>query len=76
MAEVDSVHIDSTGDDILKNEFYHTLSNMKSGKTAGIDGIQAELITNAGRDVKEALFKLVSHIHKTGDIPNDFGKVY
>lgn len=47
---------------------------MTSGQTAGIDGIPAELITNAGRDVKEALFKLVSNIYKSGYIPNDFGK--
>lgn len=52
---------------ILKEEVEAAVKSLKSGKTAGVDNIPAELIKNGGDPVIEILMKICNRIWQTGE---------
>lgn len=61
-------------DSVMREEFDKALKNLKIKKTAGIEGIQAELWKEAGEEVKNRLFQIIRDIYATGEMPEDYVK--
>ncbi|VVC32955.1 Reverse transcriptase domain [Cinara cedri] len=61
---------DNIGEDILRGEFDKAMEELKTNKAPGIDEILAELLKNCGEKAKDVLFKIISSMYKTGQIPN------
>lgn len=68
------VEVDNIGPTILKCEFMKALKELKNRKAPGIDGIKAELLKNLGEKGTNHLFKLISEMYETGNLPQDFEK--
>jgi len=58
----------------MREEFDKALKNLKNKKAAGIDGIQAELWKEAGKEVKNRLFQMIRDIYATGEMPEEYVK--
>lgn len=65
---------DDMGDYILQEEFEKAIKELANNKAMGIDDIPAELIKNAGENMKQILLKLIRSIYDTGELPTDFQK--
>ena len=57
---------------ILKSEVENAISELKTGKSPGLDGIYSEYLKAGGEPLVNALLHLFSLILKTGTIPNQF----
>jgi len=45
---------------------------LKNGKSAGIDGIQVELLKYGGEETTMKILQLCNRIWKTGEVPRDW----
>lgn len=72
MEKEESIVEDNLGDCILRSEFDAAMNDLKNNKAPGIDGLQAEMLKNAGEEAKDRLFKLICRIYETGNLPKDF----
>ena len=52
--------------------FENAISELKTGKSPGLDGIYSEYLKSGGEPLVKALLHLFSQILKTGNIPNQF----
>jgi len=67
-----NVSEDYKGPELLYNEFEKPFSEVKNGKSEGIDNIPAELLKALGLKEKYELFKTCSEVYLQGEWPNDF----
>lgn len=66
------VEREEKGADIMYEEFERALEDLKSGKTAGIDNIPAELLKAMGQRGKQELYEICKEIYSKGDWPEEF----
>ena len=60
---------------ITMTELEEAIKKMKSGKTAGCDGIVIELIKEGGELLKRKILKILNVIWTKGEIPEEWGKM-
>ena len=48
------------------------IKRLKNGKSAGIDGIQAELLKHGGEETTKKILQLCNRIWETGEVPRDW----
>ena len=73
--EVDNTHVEELNIDngkVTADEVYRVIRKMKNGKSAGIDGIQAELLKNGGEEVVNRLAQLCNQVWSEGEVPRDW----
>jgi hypothetical protein len=57
---------------ITVEEVTRAIKRLKNGKSAGIDGIQAELLKHGGDETTEKIQQLCNRIWETGEVPRDW----
>jgi hypothetical protein len=57
---------------ITKDEVAKVIKKLKNGKSAGVDGIQAELLKYGGDKLANRLTKLCNHIWEKREVPRDW----
>lgn len=81
MAETDPVQEDNVSDeniftepDILRNEIETGIRSLRNHKSAGMDGIVAEMVKAAGDQGTEVMLRICNKIWTTGNWPKDWRK--
>jgi hypothetical protein len=59
-------------DAITLGEVTMAIKRLKNGKSAGIDGIQAELLKHGGEETARKILQLCNRIWETGEVPRDW----
>ena len=57
---------------ITVEEVTMAIKRLKNGKSAGIDGIQAELLKHGGEETARKILQLCNRIWETGEVPRDW----
>ncbi len=73
--EFDNTHVEELNIDNGKVTVYEVCRvtrKMKNGKSAGIDGIQAELLKNGGKDMVNRLVQLCNQVWSEGVVSRDW----
>jgi hypothetical protein len=63
---------DDMGPEVLKDEVWTAINEMKNNKAEGVDNIPAEILKNLGEKATEELVRLCQDIYNTGKWPEDF----
>src|SRR5688572_24922649 len=66
------VESDQKGPDIMSDEIYAAIRNMKNGKSTGIDEIPAELLKMLEGEALKRIAEICIVIYNTGIWPEDF----
>ena len=66
---------DSKSPPFTKDELIHALKKIKSGKSPGIDGLEGEILTHAGKGVLDSLLLVFNSILNTNRIPDEWLEV-
>ena len=74
LEEENIVENDQKGPDIMSDEIYAAIRDMKKGKATGIDDIPAEFLKMLEGDALKRLMELCMKIYNTGIWPEDFTK--
>ena len=71
----EEVDRDNLGPGLLRDEVTKAVRHLKTGKTAGDDGIPAELVKSLDANGAEEINKLCQEMYETGIWPDDFTSV-
>ena len=58
--------------EITEEEVKRSINRLRNGKSAGIDGIQAELMKSGGKEMITKITRLCNMIWNTGEVPQDW----
>ena len=61
-------------DEISLNEISESISNLKTNKSPGIDGLPTEFLKYSSHIIKEPLYFIFNHIFLSGSFPSDWTK--
>ena len=74
LEDEDLVESDQKGPDVMNEEIYAAIRDIKNGKATGIDDIPAEFLKMLEGEALKTLVKLCKEIYNTGTWPEDFVK--
>ena len=63
---------DDMGPEVLRDEVWTALNEMKNNKAEGVDNIPAEILKNLGEKATEELVRLCQDLYNAGKWPEDF----